>query len=332
MDLSVSPLPEKQKKFLESGSGLLKRNFNKSQYRKDIVEHLDDSIRYFYHILPNSHLLKKEDIYDKINAQTLIEILENSLKQMHKQGYEKSFQYDFRTVELAKTLFEISKEYLEQNPVLKVHNELAEDTKRSLQNISDSYYILSKIALEKQANEKISIRNEKTMRNDLERLKKLKEDLKYKDEKYIALEKEKNELQNEVSNLDHALTQKSNSLSELIKQKNISSAKLLKQKTIKAIKTIEAEMERLKEKQKAIEAEMERLKEQQKENHQRTLEIQDEQRKMFKAINEKEDEIWKELGIKYDHLIPYYSLKNKLDEFEYKKSPHIPKEKQPDGL
>ena len=318
MDLSVSPLPEKQKKFLESGSGLLKRNFNKSQYRKDIVEHLDDSIRYFYHILPNSHLLKKEDIYDKINAQTLIEILENSLKQMHKQGYEKSFQYDFRTVELAKTLFEISKEYLEQNPVLKVHNELAEDTKRSLQNISDSYYILSKIALEKQANEKISIRNEKTMRNDLERLKKLKEDLKYKDEKYIALEKEKNELQNEVSNLDHALTQKSNSLSELIKQKNNSSAKLLKQKTTKAIK--------------AIEAEMGRLKEQQKENHQRTLEIQDEQRKMLKVINEKEDEIWKELGIKYDHLIPYYSLKNKLDEFEYKKSPHIPKEKQPDGL
>ena len=318
MDLSVSPLPEKQKKFLESGSGLLKRNFNKSQYRKDIVEHLDDSIRYFYHILPNSHLLKKEDIYDKINAQTLNEILENSLKQMHKQGYEKSFQYDFRTVELAKTLFEISKEYLEQNPVLKVHNELAEDTKRSLQNISDSYYILSKIALEKQANEKISIRNEKTMRNDLERLKKSKEDLKYKDEKYIALEKEKNELQNEVSNLDHALTQKSNSLSELIKQKNNSSAKLLKQKTTKAIK--------------AIEAEMGRLKEQQKENHQRTLEIQDEQRKMFKAINEKEDEIWKELGIKYDHLIPYYSLKNKLDEFEYKKSPHIPKEKQPDGL
>lgn len=318
MDLSVSPLPEKQKKFLESGTGLLKKNFNKSQYRKDIIEHLDDSIRYFYHILPNSHLLKKEDIYDKINAQTLIEILENSLKQMHKQGYEKSFQYDFRTVELAKTLFEISKEYLEQNPVLKVHNELAEDTKRSLQNISDSYYILSKIALEKQANEKISIRNEKTMRNDLERLKKLKEDLKYKDEKYIALEKEKNELQNEVSNLDHALTQKSNSLSELIKQKNNSSAKLLKQKTTKAIK--------------AIEAEMGRLKEQQKENHQRTLEIQDEQRKMLKVINEKEDEIWKELGIKYDHLIPYYSLKNKLDEFEYKKSPHIPKEKQPAGL
>ncbi len=107
MDLSVNPLPEKQKKFLESGSGLFKKNFNKSQYRKDIVDHLDNSIRYFYHILPNSHLLKKEDIYDKINAQTLNEILENSLKQMHKQGYEKSFQYDFRTVELARSLFEI---------------------------------------------------------------------------------------------------------------------------------------------------------------------------------------------------------------------------------
>lgn len=305
MHLSENPLSKGQIKLLGSRKSLGR---DSPQVKKDITDRLDKSIRYLHNILKDTHNLEKNKIYDKINAQTLNDILENSLKD----------GYDFRTIELARTLFEISKQYFEQNPISKIHYELREDDKRSLKTISDSYFSLSKSALEKQANEKISIRNEKTMRNDLERLKKSKEDLKYKDEKYTSLEKEKNELQNEVSNLDYALTQKSNSLAELIKQKNNSSSKLLKQKTTKAIKAIEAEINQLKEKQ--------------KENHQKTLKIQDKQRKMLKQIIKEENEILKELGKKYDHLKPYFSLKNRLDEFGLSYSPHKPEKEQALGL
>jgi len=215
--------------------------------------------------------------------------------------------YDFRTIELARTLFEISKQYLEQNPILRVHNDLPEDLKRSLKTVSDSYFILAKSSLEKLANETLSSTDEKRLRNDLDRLKKTKEDLQYKDEKYTDLEKEKGKLQNEVSNLDYELTQKNNSIPELTKQKKTKATKIIK-------------------------AEMERLKEKQKENHQKTLKIQDKQRNMLKAINAEENEIWKELGKKYDHLKPYFSLKNRLDEFGLSKSPHKPEKEQALGL
>jgi len=140
MHLSENPLSKGQIKLLRSRKSLGRES---PQVKKDITDRLDKSIRYLHNILQDTHNLKKDEVYDRINAQTLRDFLVNSMKK------EYSPVYDFRTVELARTLFEISKQYLEQNPILRVHNQLQEDTKRSLQNISESFYILAKSALEK---------------------------------------------------------------------------------------------------------------------------------------------------------------------------------------
>lgn len=305
MDLSVNPLPDKQRNFLKSGGGLFSKNINKSQYRTDIVNHLDESIKYLYHILPNSHLLKKDQVYDKINAQTLDFALQNTLKDIDNENISNKF--DFRTIEIARMFFEISKQYLEQNPILKIRGDLTEETKRSLQSISDSYYLLANTALEKEGNKTITIKNEKRMRDSLERLKKSKEDLVYRDKKYTNLEQEKRKLQDKASKLDQEWTEKSRSIDELVKSANT-----------KAIKIIQGEMEYLKEREKEI--------------NQKVIKIQDKQRKLLKPILEEVDKIWKELGRKYNHLEPYFSLKNSLSEFTYTYSPHKPEKEQTHGL
>lgn len=294
MHLSENPLSKGQIKLLRSRKSLGRES---PQVKKDITDRLDKSIRYLHNILKDTHNLEKNKIYDKINAQTLNDILENSLKD----------GYDFRTIELARTLFEISKQYFEQNPISKIHYELREDDKRSLKTISDSYFSLSKSALEKQANETLSPNKEKTLRDNLERLRKSEDDLNDHDEKYTKLENEKRILQEKASKLDQEWNEKNNSISDLIKDGNT-----------KAIKVIEAHMRRLKDKEKQI--------------NQKVGRIQKEQKKLLQPILDEREKLLKELGKKYDHLKPYFSLKNRLDEFSFSYSPHKPEKEQALGL
>jgi len=298
MNLSENPLSKGQNKLLGSRKSLGRES---PQVKKDIINHLDKSVRYLQNILKDTHNLEKNKIYDRINAQTLNDILENSLK----EGY--TSVYDFRTVELARTLFEISKQYLEQNPILRVHYDLPEAVKTSLKTISDSYFILSKSALEKQANEILSSSDEKRIRDSLERLRKSEEDLKNHDKKYTKLENDKRILQEKTSKLDQEWNMKNNSIPDLIKDGNR-----------KAIKIIEADMGRLKDKEEQF--------------NQKVGKIQKEQKKLLQPILNEREKLLKELGEKYNHLKPYFSLINRLDEFEYTHSPHKPEKEQALGL
>lgn len=298
MHLSENPLSKGQIKLLQSRKPLGKQS---PQVKKDIIGHLDKSVRYLHNILKDTFNLKKGEVYDRINAQTLNDILENNLKK------EYSYVYDFRTVELARTLFEISKQYLDQNPILRVHYEIREDDKRSLKTISDSYFILAKSALEKQANETLSFKEEKRIREKLEELRKSEDNLKNHDKKYTELEKDKRTLQDKAGKLDQEWNQQKNSIPDLIKEGNT-----------QAIKIIEAGMTILKDKEKLINQKVSRIENQQKKLLQPTL---DEKKKLLN-----------ELGKKYEHLKPYFSLNNRLDEFSSSYSPHKPEKDQVFGL
>jgi len=113
--------------------------------------------------------------------------------------------------------------------------------------------------------------------------------------------------QDKASKLDQEWTEKNHSVDELVKSANT-----------KAIKIIQGEMVYLKEREKEI--------------NQKVIKIQDKQKKLLKPILEEEDKIWKELSKKYDHLEPYFSLINRLDEFSYAYSPHKPMKEQAQGL
>jgi len=297
MQLSENPLSKGQNKLLGSRKSLGRES---PQVKKDITNHLDKSVRYLHNILKDTHNLKKVEVYDRINAQTIIDFLVNSMKK------EYSLVYDFRTVELARTLFEISKQYLEQNPILRVHDQLQEDTKRSLQNISESYYILAKSALDKAGHDVLTIKDEKRIKDNLDRIRKSKEEIQTS-QKYTKLENDKRTLQDKAGKLDQEWTQKSNSIPDLIKDGNT-----------KAIKIIEVLMIQLKDKEKQI--------------NQKVVKIQNEQKKFLQSISEETEEVLKELSKKYDHLKPYFSLINRLDEFSYTYSPHKPTKEQAQGL
>ena len=297
MHLSENPLSKGQIKLLGSRKSLGRES---PQVKKDITDRLDKSIRYLHNILHDTHNLKKDEVYDRINAQTLRDFLVNSMKK------EYSPVYDFRTIELARTLFEISKQYLEQNPILRVHNQLQEDTKRSLQNISESFYILAKSALEKEGHDVLSVKDEKRIKDSITRNQRKKEEIQ-NSQQYIKLENDKRELQDKQSKLDQEWNQKNNSIADLIKDGNR-----------KAIKIIEADMERLKDNEKQI--------------NPKVVRIQNQQKKLLQPILEEMEGILKQLSTKYDHLKPYFSLINPLDEFSYTHSPHKPIKEQAIGL
>ncbi len=198
--------------------------------------------------------------------------------------------YDFRTVELARTLFEISKNYLEQNPVLKVRYQLPEDTRRSLKHISDSYYILANIALNNEGNETISREDEQKLRKKLKQLEKSRKEVVDNDKPYIKLENEKIKLQDNASKLRQELNQMNNQINDLVKEGNT-----------KAIKVIHGQMNKLKEKEKGI--------------NQKAVKIQNEQNQIWGPSHKEAIDIQGKLNQKYNHLKPYFSMKNKLSEF-----------------
>ncbi len=49
------------------------------QAKSEVIKQLDQSVKYLHHILHDSHHLKDE-IYDKVNALTKEEFLQNSLR------------------------------------------------------------------------------------------------------------------------------------------------------------------------------------------------------------------------------------------------------------
>lgn len=308
MDLSLNPLPEKQGKFLKSATGLLKENINKSQYRTDIVNHLDESVRYFYHILPNSELLNKEKIYDKINALTFADFLTNSLKDMEKSGYEKQFVYDFRTAELTRLFFEISKLYLEQNTKLKVDGQLPRYVIESLQNISEFLKMLSNNVLENESHETISSKDEKKLRENLHEIQLNYQTLE-KDKEYAKLVKQHNQSSNEAGKLDQEYT-------EIIKK--IETMKTDDNPIKQAISIHRAFTNQIKEKLEKVNVE--------------TRQIQEKMEQIKKPFNDESTEIYKRLDEKYSHLNSYFCPLNKLDEFRSTYNPHKPKENQIIGL
>ena len=309
MDLSLNPLPDKQGKFLKSGNGLLKENINKSQYRTDIVNHLDDSIRYFHHILPNSEFLNKEKIYDKINALTVDDFLTNSLKDMGKSEYEKQFVYDFRTAELARLLFEISRQYIEQNTKLKADGQLPSYIIQSLQNISEFLKMLSNNVLENESHETISSKDEKKLRENLHEVQLKCKTLENDNEEYAELVKQHNGLSNEAGKLD----QKYNTIINKIEKMKTDDNSVKRAIQIERVFANQTKKELAKVNAK-------------------TIKIQEKMKQIKKPLNDESTVIYKRLNEKYSHLNSYFCPLNKLDEFRLTYNPHKPKENQIIGL
>lgn len=309
MDLSLNPLPEKQGKFLKSATGLLKENINKSQYRTDIVNHLDSSVRYFYHILPDSELLDKEKIYDKINALTFDDFLTNSLKDMEKSGYEKQFVYDFRTAELARLFFEISKLYLEQNTKLKIDGKLPMNVIESLQNISEFLKMLSNNVLENESHKTISSKDEKKLEENLYEIKLKYQTLEKDNKEYAKLVKQHNKLSNEAGKLDQEYTE-----------------------IIKKIETMKTDDNPIKQTISIHRASANQIKEKLEKVNVETRQIQEKMEQIKKPLNDKLTEIYKRLDEKYSHLNSYFCPLNRLEEFRLTYNPHKPKENQIMGL
>jgi len=316
MDLSVNPLPEKQRKFLKSDSDLFKKNFNKSQYRIDIAGHLDSAIRYFYHILPKSHLLDKEKIYDKINAQTLEDFLKNSLMDIENQGDFRSYSYDFRTIELARLLFEISSDFLKNNPYLKVDDELPAETLRSIKTVSDFYKMLAKNGLQRQSHETIKVKDEKKLELELKEINKKIENKTKSGSEYYKINTEHSKLSDQQITLDneyHQLQVKQSELEAKLKKPKDQKDKLTLQKDSKI------NQEKMKEnRQKRVPI------------NQQILGLQEKREKILKPLQEKRYQIQEELGNKYKHLESYFCMLQKLPEFSVTYSPHKPKKRSSD--
>lgn len=159
MKLYENPLSVNQKNMLKSekigGAG---------ESKSAVVGHVDKSIRYLHHILKDTHNIEDE-IINKINAQTLSEFLQNSLRIRKAKTWD-PYAYDFRSVELARLFFEISAEYLKQNPYLRIDENLPKNIQNTLSDISDFFKMLSNDILKHEPNESID-KEEKILRKRL---------------------------------------------------------------------------------------------------------------------------------------------------------------------
>ena len=156
--------------------------------KKEVMRHLDESIKYLHHIFQDTHNLKKDYFYDRINALTLEEFLQKSLEN-NETSLSMDYSYDFRTVELARLLFEISVLYLEKNPYLKVNEELPSEIKRSIINISEYFKMLSNDLLEKENHKIMTDKKKSILIKKIDDMKGVKEKL---NQEYSDLVKEKN--------------------------------------------------------------------------------------------------------------------------------------------
>ena len=157
-----------------------------SEAKSEVVRHLNDSIVYLHHILQQPYHLR-EEIYDKINALTLINFLQNSLNDPEQRFEYRSEKYDFRTIEFARMLFLISAKYLMKSPPF-VDEEIV---KQDIDRVSYHFRILAKSFLEKEFDVKIE-KDVHQMKNELYKSG-LKKEYQMLDEEYSKLVKKKKE-------------------------------------------------------------------------------------------------------------------------------------------
>jgi len=148
MKLYENPETTRQRKMLKS-----EKLGRYGEAKKEVIHQLDKSIRYLHHILQQTYNLTDE-ICDKINALTMVEFLQNSLR-IKKTKIWDPYAYDFRTVELARLFFEISADYLKQNPYLKPDDEIPKNIQNSISDVSDFFKMLSNDVLQREPNKPI---------------------------------------------------------------------------------------------------------------------------------------------------------------------------------
>jgi len=156
--------------------------FNKSQYQDDATDRLDKSIRYIYHLMKNQKNLRKDDVYEKINSLTLYPILEYLLEDPN-NPYQKL--YNFRNVELARLLFQISANYLKYSPLF-IDDKYAQD---DIDKVIQRFYTLSTSTLEKNAFETLSEEREQKLKKDRDSLQKKIQRLNETHDEYKKLDK-----------------------------------------------------------------------------------------------------------------------------------------------
>jgi len=284
----------------------LKENINKSAYRGDITKHLDSSVRYLHHILPYSSLLKKDKVYDIINAQTLETILETSLK-TEKDGI-KSYSYDFRTVELARLLLELSVRYLEQNPYLKPEYTVPKNIKESIITLSEFFKMLSNLVLRFESDETINKKNQERLQNQIKEATKKLENAKKTDSKWDKINRKHSFLSDQQIKLDNEFHDLRSKL-EMLEGK------------LKGIKKPN-EKRKLNKKIKEIKKTIDKNRKLRIPINKQILKLQDEREKITKPIKNEISSMQNVLSKKHDHLKPYFCRINGLQDFSYIDSPH----------
>jgi len=162
MKLYENPETIRQRKMLKS-----EKLGRYGEAKKEVIHQLDKSIRYLHHILQQTYNLTDE-ICDKINALTMVEFLQNSLRIKKTKTWD-PYAYDFRTVELARLFFEISADYLKQNPYLKPDDEIPKNIQNSISDVSDFFKMLSNDVLQREPNKPID-KEETILRGQLHSL------------------------------------------------------------------------------------------------------------------------------------------------------------------
>ena len=130
--------------------GLSSRKDNKlnpSDVRKSIMKNLGSSMWYIHTVLKNSKNLYQNEVEQLFNARTMHVFLKKLLCDPTTYSISNSsFQYNFKTAEFARLMFELSKSYF-LNSSLFVNDE---SSKEYLTRISDNF---KKLSREKLANE-----------------------------------------------------------------------------------------------------------------------------------------------------------------------------------
>jgi len=292
LELSINPLKPRTKEFLETENP---KGFNKSSFRGELRKRLDKSIRYLHHILKFPQNLTNNDIDDKINALTIHLFLERVLVDFDKSWYQK--RYDFRTIELARTLFHISANYLQSSPPY-TQDELV---KYDIERVSRWFRMMAKSELEKQSHVTISEEEEHKLNEKLEKIKK-EEEFQMHDPKGegYKLDKLYKKLDKKQTDYHKVWAKLENLLPEL--------------ESKKGIKLID-----LKEKIKIARSLRDSVKE-------KIYEVQVQQKTVLKKYQEERKKLNERLSHKFDHLQGYYCPLDILQDFARKGNLHLNKD------
>jgi len=287
MNLSDNPLKPRTKDFLKSDNPL---DFNKSQYLTGLGTLLDNSIRYFHHILKFPLNLPNEVIDEKINAQTFHLFLERALVDFGKSWTAN--RYDFRTTELARLLFHISANYLQDSPTWKDEKFIKSD----IQRFANYFRALSKSELDKNSHVTISEKREHEINMELEKF-----------EKQIQFEKYD----------PKGKWFKNNKLYEKLREKRVdwnNTWALLKNQLDETKPGVE--LVALKEQVKIAKSLKDSIVE-------KFPEVQKERDEILEEIANKQSTLNEELSHKFDHLLAYYCPLDVLPAFNGKKNFHL---------